>query len=163
MATKAPPEITVDLALLLSQASHALVTEVTAGLEEVGISARGHCVLAHGLKGDLTQGQLAEECGLDKTTMVVTIDELERAGLAERRPASTDRRARIITVTEAGERVVAEGQEIIARIYGDVLGALPAREQEAFVDALTRLATGRLSTAVACERPPRRRAARAAR
>ena len=42
--------------------------------------------------------------GLDKTTMVVTVDELERAGLAERQASSTDRRARIIKVTPAGRR-----------------------------------------------------------
>jgi MarR family transcriptional regulator for hemolysin len=35
-------------------------------------------------------------------THVVTVDELEKAGLAERRPSSRDRRARVISVTEAG-------------------------------------------------------------
>src|SRR5688500_5042738 len=102
MATGAAPRTDVDLMLLLGQASHALTTELAAGLIEVGISPRSHCVLTHALGGNLTQSQLAEMCALDKTTMVVTIDELERAGLAERRPSSTDRRARIISVTEAG-------------------------------------------------------------
>src|SRR5437762_7273737 len=106
-----------DLMLLLSRASHVLTTELTAGLAEVGISPRGQCVLAHALGAGLTQSQLAELCALDKTTMVVTIDELEGAGLAERRPSSTDRRARIISVTEAGQRKVAEGQKIVARIH----------------------------------------------
>ncbi|HEX6074738.1 MAG TPA: hypothetical protein VFZ32_05660 [Micromonosporaceae bacterium] len=42
--------------------------------------------------------------------------------LAERRLSRTDRRARIIAVTGVGERIISQGQEIIDRIYADVLG-----------------------------------------
>jgi MarR family transcriptional regulator, transcriptional regulator for hemolysin len=154
MATTAPAD--TDLGLLLSQASHALATELTAGLTELGISPRAHCVLSKAMGNELTQSQLAGLCALDKTTMVVTIDELERKGLAERRLSSTDRRARIIFVTEAGERMVERGREIVARIYDDVLGALPDAERDRFVDTLSRLVHGRLSTPVACEPPVRR-------
>jgi MarR family transcriptional regulator, transcriptional regulator for hemolysin len=65
-------------------------------------------------------------------------------------------------VTPAGQRVAEAGREIIARVYDDVLAALPAREREGFVSGLVRLAGDRLSTPVACERPVRRRAPRAA-
>jgi MarR family transcriptional regulator, transcriptional regulator for hemolysin len=154
MATSAPAD--ADLALLLSQASHALALELTAGLTGLGISPRAHCVLSKAVGGELTQSQLAGLCGLDKTTMVVTIDELERAGLAERRLSSTDRRARIIGVTEAGEDIVRRGREVVSRIYDDVLGALPGGEREAFVDALTRLVAGRLAEPARCETQVRR-------
>jgi MarR family transcriptional regulator, transcriptional regulator for hemolysin len=150
-----------DLLLLLSQTSHALNTELTAGLARIGFSPRGYCVLSTALEGGLTQNRLAERCALDKTTMVVTLDELEGAGLAERRPSSTDRRARIIAVTPAGERKVAGARAIVAGVYGDVLAALPATERDAFVSALNRLVNGRLSAPVACERPVRRRVPRA--
>ena len=93
-----------DLVFLLSQAAHALQTEMTARARRARASRRAsHCVLDHALEGEQTQIQLAERCALDKTTMVVTVDELEKAGLAERRPSPTDRRARIIAVTDAGE------------------------------------------------------------
>src|SRR4051794_23858792 len=105
MATSAPPA-TVDLMLLLSQASHALHTELAAALTALGVSPRAHCVLSAAISGEKTQKELADVCGLDKTTMVVTIDELERKGLAERRPSTTDRRARIISVTDTGARLV---------------------------------------------------------
>jgi DNA-binding MarR family transcriptional regulator len=118
-------------------------------------------VLAHARRGELTQSQVAEQCALDKTTMVVTMDELERAGLAERRPSSTDRRARIIAVTEAGERIVEDADAIVAEIYGEVLAELPAGQRDAFVAGLAQLAGGRLSTPAKCERPVRRRAVRA--
>ena len=154
MATSAPTD--TDLALLLSQASHSLARQLTAGLTELGISPRAHCVLSRAIGAELTQSQLAGLCGLDKTTMVVTIDELERAGLAERRLSSTDRRARIIWVSPAGERLAAHGRAIVNRIYDDVLGALPEDEREPFMDALSRLVAGRLADPATCERPVRR-------
>jgi DNA-binding MarR family transcriptional regulator len=145
-----------DLIFLLSQAAHALTTELTAGLAGLGISPRSHCVLSKALEGEQTQIRLAERCAMDKTTMVVTVDELERLGLAERRPSPTDRRARIITVTEAGERKVAEGDAVVENLYSSVLDSLPEDEREPFVDALTRLVNVRLANPPACERAVRR-------
>ena len=92
--------------------------------------------------------------------MVVTIDELERAGLAERRPSPTDRRARIVAVTDAGREKVAQADEIVARIYADVLGSLPDGQRDAFMDGLSRLVGERLATPPACDRPVRRRRGR---
>jgi DNA-binding MarR family transcriptional regulator len=115
-------------------------------------------VLARAVSGGLTQIQLAEQCNLDKTTMVVTLDELERAGLAERHPSPTDRRARIVVVTEEGRAVLKRGVEVIDRIHGDVLGSLPVEQREAFVAALKSLTASRLSTPATCDRPVRRRA-----
>jgi MarR family transcriptional regulator for hemolysin len=151
-------ELNRDLCVLLSQASRALTLELTAALTGVGISPRGHCVLYHALTSELTQGDLAELCDLDKTTMVVTIDELERDGLAVRQPSATDRRARIITVTEAGRHVVEEGNTVVARVRANVLSVLPDGQRETFVDGLAQLVDGPLATPVTAQRPVRRRA-----
>jgi MarR family transcriptional regulator for hemolysin len=137
-----------------------MTTELTAALEGLGLSPRAHSVLAAASAGEHTQTELARIVGLDKTMMVVTLDELEAAGFAERRPSPTDRRARVIAVTEAGRRVIDEAEQITARIRDDVLGVLPARERTAFLDALTRLVGGRLAEPVQCAQPVRRRAPR---
>jgi MarR family transcriptional regulator, transcriptional regulator for hemolysin len=155
----ATTERTADLIFLLSQAAHALTTELTAELEGLGITPRSHCVLTHALEGDQTQIKLAERCALDKTTMVVTLDELEKAGLAERRLSAIDRRARIIAVTDAGREKVSQANEIVAGIYADVLASLPEDEREPFLDGLARLVGGRLAKPPACERAVRRRRA----
>jgi MarR family transcriptional regulator for hemolysin len=146
-----------DLCWLLSRASHSLTTQLTAGLAELGVSPRTNCVLSTAMTGEYTQTALAQAVGLDKTTMVVTIDELEAAGLAERRPAAGDRRARIVAVTKAGERKVAEAREIVATIQAEVLASLPAREREHFVGALAHLVGDRLSEAAECSPSVRRR------
>jgi MarR family transcriptional regulator for hemolysin len=159
-ATESPEPPVTNLAWLLSQASYVLSTQLTAALEKVGVSPRAYCVLSTAMTGEFTQIELAHAVGLDKTTMVVTIDELEAAGLAKRRLASEDRRARIVAVTKAGERKVAQAEEIVDRVHSDVLAELPAGERKAFVKALTRLVGGRLSSAAPCSKPVRRRAPR---
>src|ERR687887_1523882 len=156
-----PEPLCDNLCWLLSRASYTLTTELTAALEGLGISPRAHAVLAAAATGEHTQTQLARMVGLDKTTMVVTLDELEAAGLAERRPSKTDRRARVIAVTAAGRTKVAEAGEVVARVQDDVLSVLPPREREAFLKALDGLVCGPLSAPAACSRPVRRRAPRA--
>jgi MarR family transcriptional regulator, transcriptional regulator for hemolysin len=156
MSHHQPERPDANLAWLLATVSHAFTTELTAALEAVSVSPRAHCVLSTALQGEYSQTALAHAIGLDKTTMVVTIDALERAGLVERRMSSHDRRARVISVTDAGRRKVAEGDEIVARIQADVLGSLPAAEGEVLLRALRRLLGDRLCAPVECSHPVRR-------
>jgi DNA-binding MarR family transcriptional regulator len=151
-----PAPIDVDLLFLVNQAGFALNAEMTAALAQVQISPREFCVLSHALKGDLSQIRLAELSALDKTTMVVTLDRLEKAGLAERKLSSTDRRARIIAVTPAGRSVVAQAQTLVADMYGDILAALPERDREVFLRSLIALVDRRLAQPSHVERPENR-------
>ena len=80
---------------------------------------------------------------------------------ARRSPAAGDRRARIVAVTKAGRRKVAQAKEIVARIQAEVLESLPARERETFLAALALLVDARLSEPAACSSSVRRRAPRA--
>lgn len=97
MTASAPSRTVVDLSFLFSQASHVLETQMAAAFTEIGITPREYCVLFHAQEAERTQIQLAKISDLDKTTMVVTVDELEKAGLAEQpavehRPAGADHR-----------------------------------------------------------------------
>jgi DNA-binding MarR family transcriptional regulator len=149
-----------NLAWLLYKAHWALASELSAALSPLGVSARGYHVLRGALSGEHTQTELAEMVGLDKTTMVVALDELERAGLAERHPSPDDRRARIVVVTPAGKRKVAEADEVKERVQADVLAELSTREGAALMDALAKLVDGRLAEQVECTPPLRRRTPR---
>jgi MarR family transcriptional regulator, transcriptional regulator for hemolysin len=146
-----------NLGWMLDHASHAFGSEVAAALAPLGLGQRGFCVLSAAVDAEYTQTQLAGMIGLDKTTMVVTVDELERLGLAERVPSPTDRRARVIKVTGAGRERLVEGQDIIQRVQTDVLESLPDGEREAFVSCLAQLVTGRLASPAECHPPLRRR------
>jgi DNA-binding MarR family transcriptional regulator len=151
MATRPVP----DLTGLLTHAGHVLETQLSAALAEIGLTLRMQCVLRHALHGDRTQIEIADLAHLDKTTMVVTVDALEEAGYAERRPSATDRRARIIAVTPEGARMAAEGQKIVDRVHREALEVLAPTVRPAFVDALETLVVGPLAHPVT-DQPIRR-------
>jgi len=158
-ATGARPEcLTKDLGWLLSNASYALASEIAHAFEPLGISPRSfHVLEAAAADGRHTQTELAEMVGLDKTTMVVTVDALEEAGLAERRPSETDRRARVIVVTDAGRKKIAAARSVIKAVQADVLASLPGDQAEALLETLATLVSDRLSERIQCSPPMRRR------
>jgi MarR family transcriptional regulator, transcriptional regulator for hemolysin len=153
MATSTAP----DLGFLFNHAGHVVNTELSAKLAELGTTPREICVLGKALGAELTQSRLGELAALDKTTMVVTMDALERAGLAERRPSTTDRRARIVAVTPAGEKLLAAGQQVVDQAHVDMLAALPAADREVFVRCMSALVGDRLAKPAEGTRPVRRR------
>lgn len=152
----APP---VDFSMLLNQSSYALASRLNAALAACGVTVRMYCVLDKAAEGEYTQGQIAEAAWLDKTTMVVTVDELERRGLAERRPSPTDRRARVIAVTPDGRRALDRAHAVVQGVYDEVLTGVPKAQREAFVSVLERLVSGPLAAPFHLEdqRPARRR------
>lgn len=146
-----------DLGWLLANANWALATEMTAALAPLGLTGRSYHVLRAASNGEYTQKALAEMVGIDKTTMVVAIDELEGAGLAERRPSPTDRRAHVIAVTKAGERKLAKAEAVQAQVQGEALNALPADQRKALVHGLATMLAGLMTDLPECTGAPRRR------
>jgi MarR family transcriptional regulator for hemolysin len=149
----APDRHERDITGLLNTAGHALSNRLSAALADAGLTPRMQCVLVHALEQERTQIQLAALADLDKTTMVGTVDDLEARGLAERRPSATDRRARIIAVTDRGRAAAEEGQRIVDRVHAEALSSLSDPDRAAFVAAL-----GRLAEAKDAGRQPVRRA-----
>lgn len=141
---------------LLAQAHYALASELSAAFEPLGVSPRGHSVLAAAMTGPHTQKQLAGLVGLDKTTMVAVLDELEQGGLARRVASATDRRAHVIEVTPEGRRKVAAANKLVARVQTDVLASLGDREGDALLAGLGRLVRERLAEPTACASVRRR-------
>ncbi len=86
-----------------------------------------------------TQLTLAEAIGYDKTRLISLLDELEQRALILRAPDPHDRRARTITLTQAGARLHATTQRDIHAIEDELLHALDITERQALQAALTRL------------------------
>jgi MarR family transcriptional regulator, transcriptional regulator for hemolysin len=146
--------VTPDLSFLLDKTSESLAARMTTALADLGLTARQYCVLDKASSGDRTQGQIAEEALLDKTTMVTTLDGLERAGLARRVPSPTDRRARLVETTAQGEALVDKAAAVIQGLYDEVLGVL-GPDRDDVVDGLTRLVEGPLRGDALDNRPRR--------
>jgi DNA-binding MarR family transcriptional regulator len=145
-----------NLNWLLTQAHYALATELAVALEPLGLTPRGHAVLGAAQTGVHTQKQLADLVGLDKTTMVATLDELERAGLARRVPSESDRRAHVVRVTPEGRKKVTAANKIGKRVDATVLGALGEEVGDELVATLGRLVRERLAEPAACRGVRRR-------
>lgn len=143
-ASATPPP--VDLSFLLNQAAYALAAQLGAALDGIGVTVREYCVLWKAEEQERSQTAIAELAGLDKTTMVVTLDALERAGYAERRVSSTDRRARVVGLTPEGRRVLHQAHGVAGELIDRVLGELSEVRRAALVDALELLTQGVLST-----------------
>jgi DNA-binding MarR family transcriptional regulator len=95
-----------ELTWLLHRAAQRLHTAVGAAAARHGLTLRDHIVLSALDKTQgLTQIELGQALGVDKTTMVAELDRLEKAGLIERKADSRDRRARIPSLTDAGDRL----------------------------------------------------------
>jgi DNA-binding MarR family transcriptional regulator len=133
-----------NLNWLLTQAHYALATELAAAFQPLGLTPRGHAVLGAAMSGKHTQKQLAELVGLDKTTMVATLDELETGGFAQRVPSTTDRRAHVVEVTAEGRRKVTAANKVAARVQANVLASLGG-PGEALMDQLGQLVRERLA------------------
>ncbi|MFF1478028.1 MarR family winged helix-turn-helix transcriptional regulator, partial [Streptomyces sp. NPDC058301] len=81
---------------------------------------------------------------------------LEKAGLAVRRPSSTDRRARIIAVTDKGAALAAESTRIVDEVHATALASLPPTDREALLRTLRLLAQDALAVPSESPRPARR-------
>ena len=66
-------------------------------------------------RGPLTINALAEEMVMDRTTLGRNILPLERDGLIEVKPVATDRRAKELRLTHAGEKRVQAGSKAWAQ------------------------------------------------
>ena len=84
------------------------------------------------------QQELGAVLGIDRSTMVSLIDQLEGAGLAKRRPSARDRRAREIVITPKGTRLLARARELTSQVEDEVLAGLSAGERDRLLTLLRR-------------------------
>ena len=90
----------------------------------------------------LSPTRLYESAMISSGGMTNRIDRLERAGLVERRPDPSDRRGKLIALTEAGKRVI---DETIGRHVANeerLLSVLTGAEQKILNTLLKKLIAG---------------------
>lgn len=125
-----PPEPLASApGFLLSWAGRRIAAEFAHALEPLGIQPRDFGVLnlidAH---PGITQHELGAGALVDPSSMVAVLDELERRGLAERRPHPTDRRKRAVHLTTAGRRLLNRARGVAGKTVAELLSPLSASE-----------------------------------
>ena len=115
---------------------------------------RGYLVLTSVGRGDPpSQLALAQQLGVDRTVMTYLLDDLEKAGLVERRPDPADRRARRVVLTASGQERLCAVERELAGVEDRVLAPLEASERDVLRDLLRRLATHTGAEPEVCTEP----------
>lgn len=88
----------------------------------------------------LSQSDLAAALGIDRSTLVPVIDELEAKALVARHPSPSDRRTNELHLTRQGEAARRETERRVRRHEDDMAGQLTLAERRQLVALLSRLA-----------------------
>ncbi len=139
MATDTSPhseiaEFAGQLLFRLWRASH---TRTAEALESLGLTPALFALLnVLGAREGAMQQEIGAAMGIDRSTMVVLIDELETKHLAKRRPHPSDRRAREVTITAKGRQVLQRARNAALQVEGEVLRGLTIDERNELVALL---------------------------
>lgn len=128
------------LGWLLSGAQGLYRARLIAALEGEAVHM-GQLVLLASLyvHNDLTQAQLSKVSGIEKSSVVLFLDALEKAGWVERRPHPGDRRAHLVHLTDDGRaRFEPLGLKMKA-VQDDALSVFSDAERATFEGYLLRL------------------------
>jgi DNA-binding MarR family transcriptional regulator len=132
-----------DLGWALGAVFRSYVKAANAAFADVPGGPRGYQVLAAATRGEPeSQLALAQHLGVDRTVMTYLLDDLEGAGLIERRPDPADRRARRIVATTRGRELLGDLDQHLRAAEQLVLAGLDTTEdRQTFRALLRQLAT----------------------
>jgi MarR family transcriptional regulator for hemolysin len=116
-------------------------TELDNRLRPLGLSQARWLLLVHlsDAPDGLAQLDLAVRAGVSGPTLVRQIDQLEEAGLVERKEDPNDRRVKRVTLTAAGVARFQEVDAIAAALRHEVLEGSEPKEVEAAMELTRRL------------------------
>jgi DNA-binding MarR family transcriptional regulator len=90
-------------------------------------------------QGPLRQSVLAADLGLAAHSITDIVDALEKAGLAVRQPDPSDRRAKLVAITSAGETCLGVANATRDRLLTQIFGALGQEERATLLRLLDTL------------------------
>ena len=137
MAQRTPAEEAWALLWRIMQANKRRMIEMARELDFSPVQLHSLRVLEPGVETPMRA--LAQQLFCDPSNVTGIVDRLEARGLIERRSLETDRRVKIIRLTDEGQRVRAE---VVARMSSppDEIAELPLESQLALRDALRQAA-----------------------
>jgi DNA-binding MarR family transcriptional regulator len=129
-------EFAGQLFFRLWRASH---TRTADALGSLGLTPALFAVLnVLGAREGAIQQRLSTDMGIDPSAMVKLINELETAGLAERRRRPNDRRAWEVKITPRGRHTLKRAKQLAARVEDEVLAGLTTADRRHLLALLRR-------------------------
>jgi len=136
-----PKELVASALFLLKRLGGTAKEESFAAYEAMGLHPYHYAVLAVLDEGEReTQGAIADALGYDRGQLVGLLDELEEAGLVERRRDPADRRRQIVQMTPAGRKTLGKLRALSTRLDDEFFAPLDADERAQLHGLLLRLA-----------------------
>ncbi|HEY4021132.1 MAG TPA: MarR family transcriptional regulator [Pseudonocardiaceae bacterium] len=128
-----------EIGVLLRKAHSKAAEAFNEALRPLDIQGKhfGVLLLLH-RSGPLSQRQLIDRLGSDKSAMVRFIDDLEARDLCVRRPAEHDRRAHAVALTPHGEEVFVRAERGAHAVSRELLAGFEPAEREQLVELLAR-------------------------
>ena len=124
----------------MTRSHHALKLLAEQSITNAGLCLTDFAALEALLhKGPLTISQIQEKVLLASGSMTAAIDRLEKRRLVVRKFTSSDRRARVVELTQEGKRVAAEYFEKHARDLEDLMAVLSAKEKREVYTSVKKL------------------------
>ncbi|WP_264048462.1 MarR family winged helix-turn-helix transcriptional regulator [Methylobacterium flocculans] len=139
MATKDLRQLHRDYthALLLAGRQWRRVANAAAELHGISDATALPLVLIGRMDGDPRQNALAEAVGIEGPSLVRLLDQLEKVGLVLRKEDPLDRRAKVLSLTTAGKKVVTKMEADLTRLRETVFADVCAGDLEASMRVFT--------------------------
>lgn len=124
-----PVRLTALTTYLLSQTAKIAKRELDEQLAARGMRLRHMAVLAVLDEAPTTQLDLGRRLGMDPSDITGTVDDLEGKSLVARALDRDDRRRKIVTLTRAGRREIADLDRVARKLADSLLEPVPERRR----------------------------------
>jgi len=122
---------------LLHRASQAVEVVFATGMQTNDLTPRQLAVLVAVAENEgLSQTDLVERTGIDRSTLADVVKRLKGKGLLTRRRTKEDTRTYAVKLTEEGQRLLRAAEPLAKRVDERILDALPAKQRHQFMGAL---------------------------
>ncbi len=99
-------------------------------------------------KPGISQRELGSELGLDRSTIADLVERMARRELIAREQSASDRRRKVLTLTEQGREALAELTPAVDRVDALITGGLSTEERDQLRDLLRSVLAHGIDTGV---------------
>jgi DNA-binding MarR family transcriptional regulator len=122
---------------LLHRASQCASDAFQGEVGEGDLTPRQYAVLVAVSQNEgLSQTQLVDKTGVDRSTLADIVRRMLKKGLLQRRRTKDDARAYAVKLTEEGWRILKAADPLAKRVDDKILAALPSQQRERFLQDL---------------------------
>lgn len=112
---------------------------LAAALAPLELTPRDFWLLALVEQAPSPQHELAAQCGVDPSSLVAVLDELQARGWIERRRHPSDRRVHLVALTAPGAQLYRRALPLARRAEAEQLQALEPEERRRLLQLLRKL------------------------